>query len=85
MMLVTPVCPKRGLVLAMSRRYFEETFREGEAIELYFIGARCCYLRVVKILPATKPDGSPASIYLEHRERYEIMPGAGQVVMEVPS
>lgn len=84
MMLIMPMCARRGEAQSMIRRYFEERFPKSEQIELYFNGPRC-YVKIVKVLPATKDDGTPTSIYQEHRERYDLAPGAGNIVMEVPS
>jgi hypothetical protein len=79
--LIVPQRAKRqGEAQALVRRYFEERFRHGETIELYFNGLRCCYVRVTRVLPAMKEDGSPTSIYKEHRERYELIPGVGTEV-----
>src|SRR4030042_1602869 len=55
MMLVTPMCGKRGQARSMIRRYFEERFPKSEQIELYFNGPRC-YVRILRVLPATTDD-----------------------------
>ena len=83
MMLVTPICGKRGQARSMIRRYFEERFPKSEQIELYFNGPRC-YVKVTRVLPAVTNDGFPTSIYEEYMARYDIAPGTGKMVMEVP-